>query len=109
MSGDTQLREILIARDDLETSTEAIQGAEESDSLLARGPERAAVSFSAGQDRLQLSCLKKGILKKGDVLRRASASTEVPSSAGMLHVRPKTGKHRCHYLLSCYVQQRALS
>jgi hypothetical protein len=84
MSGDTQLREILVARDDLEISTEAIQGAEESDSLLTRGPERAAVSFSAGQDRLQQSCLKKGILKKGGALRRASASSEVPSSAGML-------------------------
>ncbi len=92
MSGDTQLREILIAVDDLETSTGSIQGAGESELLLARGPERAAVSFTAGQDRLQLSVLKKGILKKGDALRRASANSKVPSSRGPLHVRQRQGK-----------------
>ena len=82
MSADTQLLEILIARDDVDLKGQPTNDSEESDALLAEVPERAAASFSIGQTRVLQGLSKKGILKKGEALRRASAGPEPTSSPG---------------------------
>lgn len=79
---DAQLLEILIAKDKPDRSSEASEKTEESDSLLARVPERTAASFTIGHDILQQGSSKKGILKKGDALRRASANAEMVTTTG---------------------------
>jgi len=82
MSSDTQLLEILIARDDNERTARPSEDSDELDALLVRVPERTAASFSTGQNRAIQSALKKGILKKGEALRRGSAGTEPAPSSG---------------------------
>ena len=80
---DAQLLEILIARDDTERTREAREGAGESDSLLATMPDRSAASLSKGQGSLTQGSSKKGILKKGEALRRASAAADLPVASGV--------------------------
>ena len=82
-SEDAQLLEILIAGDDTERTREAREGAGESDSLLATMPDRSAASLSKGQGSLTQGSSKKGILKKGEALRRASAAAETRPASGV--------------------------
>ena len=82
MSADTQLLEILIARDVIDFKGRRTDDSEESDPLLVEVPERAAASFSIGQGRVLQGLSKKGILKKGEALRRASAGPELTSPQG---------------------------
>ncbi len=94
MSADTQLLEILIAKDDGDSRGQPTDESEESDALLVEVPERAAASFSIGQTRALHGSSKKGILKKGEALRRASAGPELTSSPGtgpLYDTRPVPG------------------
>lgn len=82
MSADAQLLEILIAKDEIEGEVQPMERSAESESLLVEAPERAAASFSTGQYAVWQGSSKKGILKKGEALRRASAGAELRSSPG---------------------------
>ena len=81
---DAQLLEILIDGDNTDRERQTRDGAGESESLLASLPDRSAASFTTGQGSLtQPGSSKKGILKKGEALRRASAAADLPVASGV--------------------------
>ena len=82
-SEDAQLLEILIDGHDTDRTRQTREVAAESESLLAALPDRSAASFTAGQGSLTQSSSKKGILKKGEALRRASAAADLPVASGI--------------------------
>ena len=82
-SEDAQLLEILIDGHDTDRTRQTREGAAESELLLASLPDRSAASFTTSQGSLTQGSSKKGILKKGEALRRASAAAEIPPASGV--------------------------